>query len=132
MGDAEKGSELLLNMALDLTLRATAERLLAERLLAHLAAERGLTLARDDDAERAVEKAKEEAVIKTAEKTAAEKKKAAERKEAEKKKAEKAEKERAEREKAEKKKAQSCPEGIQNYSGFCCIEGFCHIVRSFP
>lgn len=106
LGDAEKGSELLLNMALDLTLRATAERLLAERLLAHLAAERGLTLARDDDAERAVEKAKEEAVIKTAEKTAAEKKKAAERKEAEKKKAEKAEKERAEREKAEKKKAE--------------------------
>ncbi len=104
--DADHQSKVLLNMALDLTLRATAERLIAERLLAHLAAERGLILARDDDAEKAVEKAMEEAVVKAAERTAAEKKKAAERKEAEKKKAEKAKKEKAEREAAEKKKAE--------------------------
>lgn len=124
-GEEGKSQELL-NMALDLTLRATAERLVAERLLDYLAAERGLILARDDDAERAVEKALEEAVMKTAERTAVEKKKAAERKEAEKKKAEKAEKvareaaekaekaekaaraaaEKAEREAVEKKKAE--------------------------
>lgn len=102
----ETDSKVLLNMALDLTLRASAERMLAERLLAHLADERGLILAHDDDAERAVEKAVEEAVMKAAEKTAAEKKKAAEREVAEKKAAEKAEKEKAEREAAERKRAE--------------------------